>query len=251
MWDLLEQWYQDNGTLSYEEGSNGKRKATWNEQPRKSDPNVKAVNQVIARFTVLFPKAKVVTVAKEGGGKPRMGLQGIGFVTTISPDPSPDFTQFITQVSPNLSPKESLQDKDFHPSHPISHDCGEKNKTNDESTTCPPETSLSSPNSEEMAKLGDLGEKADQVSNFGCSTGCKSGDATSELGDGSGEASVFKVSDRVRVHCPGSQRDDKTGVVQQIQNDGIHAIVWLDDASIRHDLRRWECHLSWLEVLRE
>lgn len=54
---------------------------------------------------------------------------------------------------------------------------------------------------------------------------------------------------RVRVHCSGSQRDRLTGVVREL--NGGRAIVWLDDASIRSDLRRWECPFNWLEVLRE
>lgn len=183
IWELLEQWYQDNGTLSYEETSSGKHKAIWNEQPRKSDPNVKAVNQVIARLSVLFPKAKVVTVPKEGGGKPRMGLQGIGFVPPISPSPSPNFTQSVTQFSPNTSPKESLQDKGFHPSHPISHIGDEKRVESMESITQTRQTALE--DGEEVPKLGDLGENLDQTGIVGCSGGCKLGDATSKLGDAS------------------------------------------------------------------
>lgn len=78
IWDLLKPWYEDNGTLEYEEGNNGKRKAIWNEQPRKYDLNVKHNNQVIARFSALFPKAKIVTVQGETKGKPRMALLFIG-----------------------------------------------------------------------------------------------------------------------------------------------------------------------------
>ena len=55
---------------------------------------------------------------------------------------------------------------------------------------------------------------------------------------------------RVRVHCFGSQRDGLTGSVRELVGSS-KAIVWLDDARLRSDLRRWECPLSWLEVLRQ
>lgn len=79
IWTRLEQWYVDNGTLTYEEGSNGKQKAIWAEQSKPSDRNVKAVNQVIARFRAIFPKAKLVTVPHESGKRNLQALQGIGF----------------------------------------------------------------------------------------------------------------------------------------------------------------------------
>ncbi|MEA5469334.1 DUF3854 domain-containing protein [Spirulina sp. 06S082] len=57
IWEKLEQWYIDNGTLEIEEKENGKPKYIWNEQVRRSDHNVKR-NHVAARFLRLFPKAK-------------------------------------------------------------------------------------------------------------------------------------------------------------------------------------------------
>ncbi|MFM6912870.1 MAG: DUF5906 domain-containing protein, partial [Dolichospermum sp.] len=50
IWTRLEQWYLDNGTLTYEETSTGKQKAIWADQSRFADRNIKAVNQVLARF---------------------------------------------------------------------------------------------------------------------------------------------------------------------------------------------------------
>lgn len=60
----------------------------------------------------------------------------------------------------------------------------------------------------------------------------------------------IKVGSRVRVHCPGSQRDGLIGVVRHIVDDSV-VIVLLDDPYIRPDLRRWECCKSWLEILDE
>ena len=54
---------------------------------------------------------------------------------------------------------------------------------------------------------------------------------------------------RVKVHCQGSQRDGTIGVVKSV--DGDMVIVWLEDSTIRQDLRRLECSMEWLEVLRE
>jgi putative DNA primase/helicase len=79
IWEKLEQWYLDNGTLVYEENSSGKRKAVWADQPRVGDRNVKAVNQVLARFKQLFPKAKVVTVPYPKQKRNVSVLQGITF----------------------------------------------------------------------------------------------------------------------------------------------------------------------------
>lgn len=230
IWDLLEGWYQDNGTLTYESGSSGKPKAIWNEQPRKSDPNVKAVNQVIARFSVLFPKAKVVTVAKEGGGKPRMGLQGIGSISPITPEASPNFTQQVTQFSPNTSPNEALLDLGFHPSHPISSTPGRKNEKFDNSMNysdvSPPQSSVTPP------KLGDLGEKVGTASKFGCSTGCNLGDASPKLGDELGDAAQTTVT------------NDAIATTPQLPPVGSWVEV-VDEFSLAPKLAQVVKHLGW------
>ncbi len=74
IWERLENWYVDNGTLTYEENSRGKKKKLWSDQARRDDANVKGPNQVLAKFKNLFPKAKQTTV-----GKGKMALQGISF----------------------------------------------------------------------------------------------------------------------------------------------------------------------------
>lgn len=164
IWNLLEQWYQNNGTLSYELDNNGKRKAIWNQQLLKSDKNVKAANQVIARFKTLFPQVKVVNVPKAGGGKPRMGLQGIGFNRQVLPQASPNLNQDYTQNTPNTSPQEFLQDKSFHPSHPISYIPNAENKKLDSSVIHPREFLLSS--QVEESSLNEMDNKTSLGNNF-------------------------------------------------------------------------------------
>jgi putative DNA primase/helicase len=58
LWELLQKWYLETGTLETEEGSNGKNKLIWHDLPNKYDTPVKAVNQVFARFSEIFPKFK-------------------------------------------------------------------------------------------------------------------------------------------------------------------------------------------------
>lgn len=79
IWERLEQWYLDNGTLVYEETSNGKKKAIWADQPRAGDYNIKAVNQVLARFKQLFPKTKLGVIPYPKQKRNVSVLQGITF----------------------------------------------------------------------------------------------------------------------------------------------------------------------------
>nr|WP_242032977.1 DUF5906 domain-containing protein [Coleofasciculus sp. FACHB-129] len=70
IWERLKHWYEENGTLTYSDS----KKPIWTDQAKKGDRNVKGMNQVLARFHELFPKAKRVTV-----GKGNIGLKGISF----------------------------------------------------------------------------------------------------------------------------------------------------------------------------
>ena len=56
LWNLLQKWYVETGTLEIEEGNNGKNKLIWHDLPNKYDTPVKAINQVFARFSEIFPK---------------------------------------------------------------------------------------------------------------------------------------------------------------------------------------------------
>ncbi|MEK0188174.1 DUF5906 domain-containing protein [Microcoleus anatoxicus] len=53
LWSELQQWYKDAGIL--EIGDSSKDKLVWNDLPGRDTP-VKAINQVFARFSELFPK---------------------------------------------------------------------------------------------------------------------------------------------------------------------------------------------------
>jgi putative DNA primase/helicase len=137
IWERLEQWYQDNGTLEYEESSNGKQKAIWSEQANPYDKNVKAPNQVLGRFQQLFPKCKRVTVPHSGGKKVVQGLQGIGF--TYIPGGSDDLCDNkpeictpvapqCTPVAPQFPPQKTTENQGSHPTHPNFSNSIEKNQ---------------------------------------------------------------------------------------------------------------------------
>ncbi len=131
IWERLEQWYQDNGTLAYEETSTGKQKAVWTEQANPSDRNIKGANQVLGRFQQLFPKCKRVTVTHPNGKKKVQALQGIGFICGGStpdefcdnnleaptPTPTPISTE-PTPVPPQHPPQKTTENQGFHPTHP-------------------------------------------------------------------------------------------------------------------------------------
>ncbi|MBC1218371.1 hypothetical protein GNE08_29840 (plasmid) [Trichormus variabilis ARAD] len=160
IWDLLEQWYQDNDILIYEIDKNGQRKAIWSQQPTNSDKNVKAPNQVIARFKRLFPKVEEINISKPGGGKSWKGLKGIGFKQSTLPQASPDITPSDTPITPNTSPEDSLQGNGFHPIHPnplITEEEGKKwgsslNYLPEQQESKEPDTSIIPLSSEEKSK---------------------------------------------------------------------------------------------------
>jgi len=132
VWERLEQWYIDNGTLTYEEGPNGKQKAIWAEQANPSDRNIKGANQVLGRFQQLFPKVKRVAVTHPNNGKKKVqALQGIGFICGgNTPDkdcdnnwelPTPTPTPISaepTPVPPQHPPQKTTENQGFHPTHP-------------------------------------------------------------------------------------------------------------------------------------
>lgn len=79
IWNKLYQWYQDNGTVELVTDNNGKVKTVWSEQAKPSDRNIKAVNQVIARFKQLFPKSKEVAVYCPDSKRNVRALIGVSF----------------------------------------------------------------------------------------------------------------------------------------------------------------------------
>lgn len=127
IWERLEQWYQDNGTLAYEETSTGKQKAIWTEQANPYDRNIKGANQVLGRFQQLFPKCKRVTIPHHGGKKMVQALQGIGFIGSDEPpdgncDNNPESPTAIppqpTPVPPQFPPQKTTENQCLHPSYP-------------------------------------------------------------------------------------------------------------------------------------
>ncbi|MHC5596569.1 MAG: DNA primase family protein [Nostoc sp.] len=131
LWSRLENWYIDNGTLSFDESSTGKVKAIWQEQSKPSDKTVKAINQVIARFKTLFPKAKLVTVPHPSGKRKLQALQGISFHDVpMSTTGTPIAISENSTADPPQPPhQEILINQDFHTNHTSLGDLEKKSTT--------------------------------------------------------------------------------------------------------------------------
>jgi phage/plasmid-associated DNA primase len=115
IWQQLEQWYRDNGTLTYEESATGKLKAIWADQPRFNDRNIKAINQVLARFKQLLPKAKIASVTHESGKRNIQVLDGVGFI--VNKDFCIAISNFSTPVAHQFPHQETLTNQDLHTTH--------------------------------------------------------------------------------------------------------------------------------------
>jgi putative DNA primase/helicase len=112
LWELLQKWYVETGTLEIEEGSNGKNKLVWHDLSNKYDTPVKAVNQVFARFSEIFPKLQKhkYNERDEMDRKGDWYLSGICFAqnltrtANIAPPSPPLGTEGFT-ASPTAPPK--------------------------------------------------------------------------------------------------------------------------------------------------
>jgi putative DNA primase/helicase len=93
LWELLQKWYAETGTLEIEEGSNGKNKLIWHDLPNKYDTPVKAVNQVFARFSEIFPKLQ----KHKYNERDEMDRKGDWYLSGIC------FVQDLTQTA-NIAP---------------------------------------------------------------------------------------------------------------------------------------------------
>lgn len=82
LWNRLQQWYQDTGTLTIEHGPKGGKKLLWTDQAQRSDRNVKGINQVLPRMLEIFPKAKRGKRRKEGTKNYEPIVMGISFAET-------------------------------------------------------------------------------------------------------------------------------------------------------------------------
>ena len=87
LWDLLRQWYQDNGTLEIEYGSRGGEKFIWHDQPNGNDKNVKASNQIYKRFSELFPNIKKTRETTDLERKGQFYLAGITLRASTDNEP--------------------------------------------------------------------------------------------------------------------------------------------------------------------
>jgi putative DNA primase/helicase len=82
LWDLLVNWYEGMGVLDKEPDGKGKDKLIWHDLPNKYDSPVKAINQVTARFSEIFPKLQLCKYYERDQIERRgqRYLLGIGFV---------------------------------------------------------------------------------------------------------------------------------------------------------------------------
>ncbi|MBD2458469.1 hypothetical protein H6G80_30935 [Nostoc sp. FACHB-87] len=129
IWQRLEDWYIDNGTLSFEESSNGKVKAIWQEQSKPSDKTVKAINQALPRIKALFPKAKLTTVPHPSGKRKLQALQGISFDNVpMSITGTPIAIRENSTPNSTSNPHQQSQiNQDFHTNHTSYEGSDEKN----------------------------------------------------------------------------------------------------------------------------
>ncbi|MEG4272616.1 MULTISPECIES: DUF3854 domain-containing protein [unclassified Microcoleus] len=81
LWERLQEWYVETGTLEIEPGNGDRKdKLIWHDLPNKYDTPVKAINQVFARFSEIFPKIQKVRHTEGGSLDPLKGqfyLSGI------------------------------------------------------------------------------------------------------------------------------------------------------------------------------
>ncbi len=174
IWGILEQWYLDNGTLTYEESTTGKQKAVWMEQASPYDRNVKGANQVLGRFQKLFPKAKRVVVPSPDGKSRHAALKGLGFNSTPpdSPppggEPPPDPVPTIPRPNPDPTPDPINNEKSGVPTHPtqFSHPSAENQNAliaeENFSDFGNPPKSLKSDTPQTLGRVG----RDDQISTF-------------------------------------------------------------------------------------
>jgi len=83
LWEQLREWYQAAGILEVEYNEKGKEKLIWHDLSNKYDTPVKAINQVLARFSEIFPKIQKREHTEGGSLDLRKGqwyLSGITFV---------------------------------------------------------------------------------------------------------------------------------------------------------------------------
>ncbi len=112
LWERLLDWYQETGTLEVEVGDDKRKdKLIWHDLPNKYDTPVKAINQVFARLSEIFPKLQKLRYNErdEVDRRGQWYLSGIGFganfekSANIASPASPVDVESVT-ASPLASP---------------------------------------------------------------------------------------------------------------------------------------------------
>jgi putative DNA primase/helicase len=246
IWERLEPWYQDNGTLAYEETSTGKQKAVWTEQANPSDRNIKGANQVLGRFQQLFPKCKRVTVTHPNGKKKVQALQGIGFIGGgNTPDgerdnnlqaPTPTPTPILaepTPVPPQPPPQKTTENQEFHPTYPSFLTLDEKieNQLTDSGNVA---QGLQK-NSDTPQQLGWVGCDDTSSSTLGVDDCGGTGVETSKTGVG--DESILELTGRLADVDKASLREIRRipGVTPSMLNQACKCL----SSTKRMEIRKW------------
>ena len=126
IWKLLEKWYIDNEILSINEFTGNRE---WVPQARPSDKNLKGVNQVMARFNRIFPKAQKVKAPHPTLGNRKLvpALKGVGLLS-ISPNRTTTIENSTTTAPAVALPLFPTQQGSHHHHHHFSNPLSEKNK---------------------------------------------------------------------------------------------------------------------------
>lgn len=129
LWERLLPWYVETGTLEIEPGDEKRKdKLIWHDLPNKYDTPVKAINQVFARFSEIFPKLQKIRHT-EGGSldllKGQFYLSGIVLKTAslaslaYSDGDTASLTASLAKTSEAASEAETLTHKLSEPSEAI------------------------------------------------------------------------------------------------------------------------------------
>jgi putative DNA primase/helicase len=123
LWEVLERWYIDQGTLTIHD--NGKRE--WIPQARPSDKNVTGANVVCERLQAIIPTAKIARDNHpiHGSRKKVTSLKGIALVVD---NPTPTIENTTPTAPPPYTPTNAYTASTAPPPPPLTHIASEKNK---------------------------------------------------------------------------------------------------------------------------
>ncbi|MEY3256462.1 MAG: hypothetical protein RLZZ29_1597 [Cyanobacteriota bacterium] len=173
IWTRLEAWYQETGTLNYEENGD-KRKAIWADQVKASDKNVKAINQVLPRIKHLFPKAKLATVPCPKAKRNIQVLQGVSFGSILNKENCVAISENSAPVPHQFPHQQTLVQQDFRTNRTnFSNSLGENKQTiQSSSQQCENQNSSEENNPTQVVRLV---READIASISGAVSGAVSG----------------------------------------------------------------------------